>query len=1064
MPRCAVTAAPRIVAVEAPGVAAPRRHQFKPASHDARNNSRSSQRGDVTPSRTSDHRTSRNRTSPNAGSQISRSSLFFTTMLFAVVAVAVSTLGCIGQNSTAVAEPEDDPAANAEIPPGNRLARETSPYLLLHAQNPVDWYPWGPEALEKARAEDKVIFLSIGYSSCHWCHVMERLVFSNASIARFMNEHFVNIKVDREERPDIDDIYMTALTLYLEALGSRQGGGWPLSMFLTPDGRPIAGATYLPPKDEPDRPGFATLCRKVHTAWSTRRGDVEKNADFLSRAVATAMRPRMALKPVELQRAAAAPVIQHLAEAFDPDYGGFGYQAQNPAIPKFPVPSKLQLLEYAARQHGDDQAAGMLYKTLDRMAAGGIRDHLLGGFHRYSVDRYWRVPHFEKMLYDNAQLLEVYAAAYARTREPMYIEVATGIADFMLTELKSQAGGFTSSLDADTEEVEGKYYVFTDDELTRLLTPAELQACAKVYGCDGPVDFEAGRVLYIACDIDTAATQLQLSEAQLQRRLQDVRRKLLAARSRRAPPRCDTKVLAAWNGMAIRGLALAGRDCDQPEWTRAAGEAATFVMQKFRDDRGRLRRSYTSGRAQIRGYLEDYALVSSGLIALFETTRSKKWLKAATELTDLQIAEFWDQDRGGFYFTANDHEKLLTRIKPAFDSVVPSGNSVSVRNLVKLAAYTKNDDYLEKAAATLTLFVPQMNETPGGLSQMALALGEYLDETAEPASSKTPNADDGNRSTEFSPSETQGDPASGEDQADLGDPKSVDDIPPTADNDRSHAIVSSDHEDRHEPEIEQTAGETQSPANSRKNNGTAPSSGNGTARSSTVGSKSSGNRNGAQQDSGAAANRDRSENEAYDDAGSQDAAASKSGKRPKSNPVKAAAYLRYKTLPAGQPCPVAIVIEIDEGWHINPNTVDSEYAIATEIEFEAARGSTLDKLQFPAGKKVADPQPDMPSRHYSGRVIVFGTVTAPLDADGREETLTFNVSFQPCNDTSCLPPKTITVETNVAVRRATKSTPPEKQYDKLFALAPGSGTAAANKSPADGKKAPERKNSAGKSL
>ncbi len=650
-------------------------------------------------------------------------------LLVAVAGMLVAAMG------GTMAEGDSDPAPAGEHRPergANRLARETSPYLLAHAHNPVDWYPWGPEALEKARKEDKPIFLSIGYSSCHWCHVMEKKVFSNAEIAKYMNEHFVNIKVDREERPDLDDIYMTALQMYFDAIKSPQSGGWPLSMFLTPDGRPLGGGTYFGPDDDEGRVGFPSLMKRVVATWRDNRKDLEANADILANAVRTAARPRALLKPVALERPLAEPVLKSLTESYDEEYGGLGFNAKAPDRPKFPQPTKLALLQYEATRHANEEAGMIVYYTLDRIAAGGIHDHIGGGFHRYSTDRFWRIPHFEKMLYDNAQLVDIYADAYRATKQRHYRAIAEQTVEFVLRDLRDAGGAFYSALDADSEGIEGKYYVWTDAELAMLLSEEELAACNALYGTGGEQNFELGHVLEIKQPLDDAAKELKIPAVQLERQVEAIGKKLLAARQKRPPPARDDKILTAWNGLMIRALARAGVILEKPEYVRAAEKAAEFILTEMRDEKGRLYHSYAARQPKIDAYLDDYAYLNEALLALHLATDNEKWANAARRLSDMQLSLFWDEQGKGCYFTSHHHEALLARTKNAYDSVTPSGNSVTVRNLLRLAAFTKQDDYRTRARQTLELFAPLIADSPGGLTNMALALGEYLD-VNEPA-------------------------------------------------------------------------------------------------------------------------------------------------------------------------------------------------------------------------------------------------------------------------------------------------------------------------------------------
>lgn len=613
--------------------------------------------------------------------------------------------------------------------PTNRLARETSPYLLAHAHNPVDWYPWGPEALQKARDENKLIFLSIGYSSCHWCHVMEKKVFSNPEIAAAMNENFVNIKVDREERPDLDDLYMTALQVYFEATGSKQGGGWPLSMFLTPDGRPLGGATYLPPVAEPGGLSFPDLMKNVVASWSDpelRKRQLQ-NAEILSRAVRSAYRSLPAAQPVAADQALLDRVFQALEVTFDAEYGGLGYNPRNPTRPKFPVPPKLALLQ--ALSTGGPQAPAaerMLRTTLDRMSAGGIYDHVGGGFHRYSTDRYWRIPHFEKMLYDNAQLASVYTAAWKQSRQPRDREVAIATLDFVLRELTAPEGGFYTALDADSEGVEGKYYCWTTEELEAVLQGEDLAICHAVYGTGGRPNFEEGHVLQYRGDLEEAATELQLGAAELRTRLKKINQALLATREQRVRPLLDDKILCGWNGLMIAALAEAGAAFDRPDYLDAARKAAEFLARGLRQKNGRMFRSHCQGEPRIEAYAEDYALLAHGLLVLAEATGDERYNNAARNLTTLQLDLFWDAEGAGCFTTSRFHEELLARTKAPFDSVLPSANSATARNLLRIAQLKPDPTLTEKARATIASFAPQIENSPTSFAYLALALHESL--------------------------------------------------------------------------------------------------------------------------------------------------------------------------------------------------------------------------------------------------------------------------------------------------------------------------------------------------
>jgi uncharacterized protein YyaL (SSP411 family) len=636
---------------------------------------------------------------------------------------------------------EPAPVQKAAHKPGraNRLAKESSPYLLLHAHNPVDWYPWGPEAFAKAAKENKLIFLSIGYSSCHWCHVMERLVFSDEEIAKYMNEHFVCIKVDREERPDIDDVYMTALSVYFRLSGSDQNGGWPLSMFITPDGKPIAGGTYFPPADVGGRMGFPSVMRRISELWRDDQEALKNNAEILTTNVRRVMSSKVVLSDTPLTVDLANSVVTTVAQSHDSKFGGFDFHPSRANAPKFPVPSKLSLLLYKARRDRDQETQRKVLFTLDAMAAGGIRDHLAGGFHRYSTDREWKVPHFEKMLYDNAQLADVYVEAFQQTKHPQYRLIAEEICDFVLRDMTDERGGFFAALDADSEEVEGKSYVWSEAEISKLLNPADAEAFKWAYGLRERNTFEAGFVLHQPQPLSEVAKTLKIAPDELERRMAHARQVLLQARNRRSQPLLDDKILAGWNGLMIRALANVGANLNRPDYVAAAEKGAMFVASELRDRDGRLHRSFRGSVSPIKAYLDDYAYLVEGMIALHLATRDQKWLNAASKLTDDQIELFWDEQHSGFFFTAHDQEELLARSKDRYDSVVPSGNSVAVRNLIRLAELTGNTAYRDKAEAILKSVAGSMQESPGGFANMALGLFEFLDRPRFGASNSHPD-------------------------------------------------------------------------------------------------------------------------------------------------------------------------------------------------------------------------------------------------------------------------------------------------------------------------------------
>ncbi|MEQ8786109.1 MAG: thioredoxin domain-containing protein [Pirellulaceae bacterium] len=601
--------------------------------------------------------------------------------LLIALAAAVATWGQDGKPAPRQAEREAEKAPQHT----NRLAKETSLYLLMHAHNPVDWHPWGEEALAKAKKEKKLIFLSVGYSSCHWCHVMERESFLDKEIAALLNKHFVCIKVDREERPDIDQIYMTAVQII-----NNGRGGWPMSVFLTPDARPFFGGTYFPARDG-DRglaTGFLTVLNKVQDLWETRPDDIDRSASQLAEYIKTQLDGR---RPTALEMPKASSLAkatqQDLADTYDAKWGGFGYSELEPNRPKFPEASNLFfLLDRVERDKDDEEAKKMLVGTLEKMAWGGIRDHLGGGFHRYSVDRYWMIPHFEKMLYDNGQLATAYAEAYRLTGRDDFRTAAREICEFVLREMTDDAGGFYSALDAESEHEEGKFYRWEKAEIEKLLADDEYELFAAAYGLDEKPNFEEK---YYAPQLSRSLAELAAERNEpaplIEERLQVAREKLFAARAKRERPLTDTKVLTSWNGLMIRGLADTGRVLKEPRYVQAAEKAADFLLANLRTKEGRLLRTYSGGQAKLNAYLNDYAFLIDGLLALHRATGERRWLTAADALMQKQIELFWDEKNHGFYFTSDDHESLIARGKNPVDGAQPSGNSVSAENLLYLA-------------------------------------------------------------------------------------------------------------------------------------------------------------------------------------------------------------------------------------------------------------------------------------------------------------------------------------------------------------------------------------------
>ena len=576
----------------------------------------------------------------------------------------------------------------------NRLAQETSPYLQQHAANPVDWYPWGPEALERSRAEDKPILLSIGYSACHWCHVMAHESFEDADVAAVMNRLFVNIKVDREERPDLDQIYQTA-----QQMLSRRTGGWPLTMFLAPDGTPFFGGTYFPKEARYGLPGFPALCERIAGLWREKRAEIgAQNAEVLQAFGRTL--PKRSAPTKALDDAPVQALLDLLKANFDARLGGFG------AAPKFPHPTDLEL----CLRKGE---TGMAQITLARMCEGGIYDQLGGGFCRYSVDAEWMIPHFEKMLYDNGPLLGLLADAWLATGDALYAKCAGETAAWTMREMQSPEGGYYSSLDADSEHEEGKFHVWDRDEVQTLLTPEEYAAAAAHFGLDQPPNFENRHWhLHVAKPMDNPI-------------LETAKTKLLAAREKRVRPGRDEKVLVSWNAAAMRGMAHAGRVFGNPAWIASARRALEFIRSTMWRD-GRLTATYKDGRAHLNAYLDDYALLIAALLELLQAEFLVRDLDFATQLADVLIDQFEDAADGGFFFTAREHERLIHRPKPAHDHATPSGNAMAACVLGRLSALTGKDRYARAAERTLELFHPAMREHPGGFAMMAIALDEYL--------------------------------------------------------------------------------------------------------------------------------------------------------------------------------------------------------------------------------------------------------------------------------------------------------------------------------------------------
>ena len=601
----------------------------------------------------------------------------------------------------------------------NQLAHETSPYLLQHAHNPVDWHPWGEEALEIARGDDRPIFLSIGYSACHWCHVMERESFENEETAALMNANFVNIKVDREERPDLDSIYM-------EAVQAMTGsGGWPMSVFLTPAGQPFYGGTYFPPQPRHGMPSFAQVLLAVADAYKNKRDDLEAQAQRLTDAIGRtgSLSASGGALGVEILDEATGKLLQY----FDEQYGGFGDQ------PKFPQPMTLEFAMSQYRRGGDADVLHIAEHTLQQMAAGGIYDHLGGGFHRYSVDRIWLVPHFEKMLYDNGQLLRSYLHAWQINGRPEHRQVVDETVDYVLREMTSPEGGFYSAQDADSEGEEGKFFVWTAEEIEEILGEEEAELLGRTYGVMPGGNFEGNTILNLKRTVAEVAQEAGATEETIAARLAAARQKLFAVREERVKPERDDKVLTEWNGLMIHALAEVGVVLGREDALEAARKSADFVLAEMSQENGFLFRSYKDGRARFNAYLEDYAAFARGLVALYEATFELRWLAEAVRLTKIMQSQFADEVRGGFYQTGMAHEQLVVRRKDFIDNAIPSGNSMAAELLLRLAKLTGNEEYRNEAARIILIMAAAMAQQPTGFGRMLTALDDLLSPSQEVA-------------------------------------------------------------------------------------------------------------------------------------------------------------------------------------------------------------------------------------------------------------------------------------------------------------------------------------------
>jgi len=600
----------------------------------------------------------------------------------------------------------------------NRLATQTSPYLQQHAGNPVDWHPWDAQALALARETGKPILLSIGYSACHWCHVMAHESFEDPEVAAEMNRHFVNIKVDREERPDLDQIYQTA-----HAMLTQRSGGWPLTMFLMPDGTPFFGGTYFPKHGRHGMAGFLDLLPRVAEAYHGKHEEIGKQNAALIDALSRTLPAPGADK--EMKRAPLDAAVREFAQVFDDVHGGIGH------APKFPHPFELA---FCLRRHALDGGAlgrAIAELTLEKMAEGGIHDQLAGGFCRYSVDEHWDIPHFEKMLYDNAALLPLYADAWLVTGRPLFERAARGIAQWVMRDMQAQGkgneGGYYSSLDADSEHEEGKFYVWTPGEAQALLSLEEYAVVAPHYGLDGPPNFENRHWnLRVAKPLDAIARDLGIAPEECARRLERARAKLLASRVKRVWPGRDEKVLTSWNAMMIRGMARASRALAEPAWLDSARRALDFIRGTLWKD-GRLLATYKDGTAHLNAYLDDYAFLLDALLEMAQAQFRAQDISWARALADTLLEQFEDRAAGGFYFVSHDHEKLIHRAKPGHDNATPSGNGIAAFALQRLGHLVGDTRYLAAAERALKLFHPAMERQANGFVSLATALDEYLE-------------------------------------------------------------------------------------------------------------------------------------------------------------------------------------------------------------------------------------------------------------------------------------------------------------------------------------------------
>lgn len=605
------------------------------------------------------------------------------------------------------------------MPSRNKLKNEKSPYLLQHADNPVDWYPWGEEAFEKAAREDKPILLSIGYSTCHWCHVMEHESFEDPEVAKLMNDTFVSIKVDREERPDIDNVYMTVCQLL-----SKGGCGWPLNIIMTPDRKPFFAGTYIPKETRFGRIGMVELVPRIKEVWENNRDDVLKSAESITEAVKKATDLSVIQGGGDLTPATLTLGYNQLLGRFDETYGGFG------RAPKFPTPHNLLFLLRYWKRTGDGQALHMVETTLDGMRKGGVYDHIGYGFHRYSTDPRWFLPHFEKMLYDQAMLAMVYTEAYQATGRKEYEDTARQIFAYIMRDMTSPEGGFYSAEDADSEGEEGKFYVWTEDEIIGVLGKEDGDLIIRTYNVEKNGNFSeeasgektGSNILYLRRPLGEVAQSFNLSAEEYGSRIERSRKRLFEVREKRVHPHKDDKVLTDWNGLMIAALAKGAGVFGDKRYSDAAGRAADFVLHSMRDDKGRLLHRWRDGDAGIAGTIDDYAFFIWGLLELYESTFDVGYLKTAIVMQNEMKDLFWDDRNGGFYFTAHDAEELISRQKEVYDGAIPSGNSVAMLNLLRIGRITGDPSYDDMAAKLSKAFSPAVEQAPMAYTQLLTGL------------------------------------------------------------------------------------------------------------------------------------------------------------------------------------------------------------------------------------------------------------------------------------------------------------------------------------------------------